>query len=228
MNLANNLWNNVTSKPSRGGRSEKRRMVAPYYNGASVATWNTLLPDILCDELVKHFSENSPVSNGGVDGPNKDHRSVITRWALPGDWVPSFISNYVNVANEQMFEYELNAIHYTECHMLEYGPGHYYHWHCDAAVENTTLKPPRTWQTTEMCNQDYVRKISFTLQLSNEDDYTGGDIQLVDSFTNKMITVPKTRGTLILFDSRITHRVKPVKTGKRVALVGWALGPKWK
>lgn len=225
--MANNLWKNVTSDPPRDTNMPQRRAVLPIYGGTSIVTWDTCLPDILCDELVKHFSNNCPVSEGKARN-NAGHRKVDVRWALPGDWVPSFISNYINVANEQMFQYDLCAIHHTECHMLEYGPGHYYHWHADAAIENTSLRHPATWQATEMQTIDYVRKISYTLQLSGEDDYTGGDIQLVDSFTNRLITVPKKRGTLVLFDSRVTHRVKPVKTGNRTALVGWALGPKWK
>lgn len=225
--MANNLWKNVTSDPPRGSNKRSRRMVAPLYQGVSIVQWDTLLPDILCDELIKHFTENCPETEGYAIS-NKDHRKVVSRWALPGDWVPSFISNYINIANEQMFQFDLCGIHYTECHMLEYGPGHYYHWHADAAVENTTLFPPKAWAQTELQTKDYVRKISYTLQLSNEDEYTGGDVQLIDTFTNKLITVPKKRGSLVLFDSRISHRVKPVKTGNRTTLVGWALGPKWR
>jgi predicted 2-oxoglutarate/Fe(II)-dependent dioxygenase YbiX len=33
---------------------------------------------------------------------------------------------------------------------------------------------------------------------------------------------------MIIFDSRIPHRVTPVTKGKRISLVSWMLGPKLK
>ena len=36
----------------------------------------------------------------------------------------------------------------------------------------------------------------------------------------------KSKGTMIIFDSRIPHRVTPVTKGTRISLVAWMLGPK--
>jgi len=138
------------------------------------------------------------------------------------------MSNYINIANDENFQCDITALYYTECHMLEYGPGHYYDWHSDTSYEQCTRASSATWSGTRMNYTDHVRKLSFTLQLSDSDDYTGGEMQLVNNCTRDSTFISKERGSLCIFDSRVPHRVKPVKTGKRYALVGWALGPKWK
>ena len=76
-------------------------------------------------------------------------------------------------------------------------------------------------------NIELVRKLSFVLQLSDPDDYEGGNLQLLDEAGNSYIA-PRQRGTVILFDSRTQHRVQKVRTGVRKSLVGWTVGPRWK
>ena len=74
---------------------------------------------------------------------------------------------------------------------------------------------------------EYVRKLSFSLQLSDPEDYTGGEVQFMDN-GRKTYFAPKQRGTLIMFDSRTPHRVRKVKSGMRKSLVGWVCGPRWR
>ena len=59
------------------------------------------------------------------------------------------------------------------------------------------------------------------------DRYKGGDLQLIDE-ENQMYLAPKKRGSIIIFDSRIRHRVRRVTEGERRSLVGWITGPNWK
>ena len=70
-------------------------------------------------------------------------------------------------------------------------------------------------------------KLSFSLQLSDPDDYEGGNFQLIDE-SGKLYVAPRKRGTIILFDSRTQHRVLKVKKGRRKSIVGWVVGPRWK
>lgn len=91
-----------------------------------------------------------------------------------------------------------------------YKPGYFYHWHTDSFFEN-----------------DNCRKLSFSVQLSNYDEYKGGDLQFVDD-EGELYVAPKTQGTIIIFDSRLRHRVKKVTEGERRSLVGWVMGPRWK
>jgi predicted 2-oxoglutarate/Fe(II)-dependent dioxygenase YbiX len=61
------------------------------------------------------------------------------------------------------------------------------------------------------------------VQLSDPDDYEGGNLQLLDEAGNSYIA-PRKRGTVILFDSRTQHRVLKVTKGTRKSLVGWCVG----
>ena len=76
-------------------------------------------------------------------------------------------------------------------------------------------------------NIEMVRKLSFAIQLSDPDDYEGGNVQLLDEAGNQYV-VPRQRGTIVLFDSRTQHRVCKVTKGIRKSLVGWTVGPRWK
>ena len=48
------------------------------------------------------------------------------------------------------------------------------------------------------------------MQLSDPDDYEGGNVQFIDESGHSYFA-PRKRGTIILFDSRTQHRVLPVK-----------------
>ena len=71
-----------------------------------------------------------------------------------------------------------------------------------------------------------VRKLSFSVQLSDPDSYKGGDLLL--KISNEPTSVKRTRGAVIFFPSYILHEVTPVKQGVRKSLVGWVTGPRWK
>lgn len=68
-----------------------------------------------------------------------------------------------------------------------------------------------------------VRKLSFSIQLTDEKEYEGGDLILY--LDGREIKAPKSKGTIIFFESNIEHEVKPVKKGIRHALVSWVQGP---
>lgn len=67
------------------------------------------------------------------------------------------------------------------------------------------------------------RKLTIVVQLSDEADYTGGE--LVIQHYDKQYIMPKKIGTIIIFPSFLLHRVEPVKSGVRYSLVGFGYGP---
>lgn len=72
-----------------------------------------------------------------------------------------------------------------------------------------------------------VRKLSFSLQLSNDYDYVGGDFQVRNagrSVDEDLWTQMRQRGSFIIFLSLTVHQVTPVIFGERRSLVGWVLG----
>ena len=68
-----------------------------------------------------------------------------------------------------------------------------------------------------------VRKLSFSIQLSDPDSYKGGDLILHCDTTP--VTAPKEIGSIIIFPSFTLHEVTPVTEGTRYSLVGWVTGP---
>jgi PKHD-type hydroxylase len=68
-----------------------------------------------------------------------------------------------------------------------------------------------------------IRKISFIILLN--DDFEGGELEF--QFDEKRLIDFK-KGDIIVFQSDIPHRVRPVTSGKRRSLVGWVQGPAYK
>ena len=92
----------------------------------------------------------------------------------------------------------------------EYPEGGFYDWHVDNDV-NMAHEPP-------------VRKISMTCLLSPENEFEGGDLELM---TEGKIAKLK-QGQAIFFASFIRHRVAPVTRGTRKSLVMWFGGTPFK
>lgn len=70
-----------------------------------------------------------------------------------------------------------------------------------------------------------IRKLSISVQLSDESSYEGGDLCL--SYGNEIVMTRK-QGTVVAFPSMTLHRVAPVTKGTRHSLVGWITGPQFK
>ena len=112
--------------------------------------------------------------------------------------------NYVNKKNYQM------DISTFEFQILRYGVGGSFAWHCDYGIA-----PKKTvW-----------RKLSMSVQLSDAEDYEGGELILVDYF-NRHCQIDNQKGDCVIFDSRCPHKASHITKGTRYVLVGWASGPK--
>jgi PKHD-type hydroxylase len=71
-----------------------------------------------------------------------------------------------------------------------------------------------------------VRKLSFTLQLSDPADYDGGELQLMNS--KKPTIASREQGYVMVFPSYTLHEVTPVTRGTRYSLVSWVTGKPFK
>ena len=135
--------------------------------------------------------------------------------------------------NKDNFLYDLRCIDGESMQYTRYGEGQFYGWHNDAGLA-TQYKPVSVGNRQDGLAQDFVnenvemvRKLSFAMQLSDPDDYEGGNVQLLDEAGNSYI-VPRKKGCIVLFDSRTQHRVLKVTKGMRKSIVGWTVGPRWK
>ena len=127
-------------------------------------------------------------------------------------WIGGLVWHYIDRSNRENFLYDLNNLDGKSIKYKVYNEGDGQTWHVDANPQEE--------------DDEEIRKISFTLQLSGVDDYEGGNVQFKDE-TGKIYNMPRRRGTIALFDSRAQHRVNKVTKGTRKALVGWALGKSW-
>ena len=80
-------------------------------------------------------------------------------------------------------------------------------------------------------NFEDIRKLSFSIQLTNPEEYEGGNLKFYSG--NKSIytgkdeysIANKKKGSITFFPSNIFHEVTPVTKGNRYSLVGWVSGP---
>ena len=205
--------------------------------------YHTTLPKdvakIIRDDLLK-FDENLVESLVGAGGPEanpiKDIRKAKNSWIPATHWSAGFIMHYVNLVNKDNFGYDIVGIQGDIMQYTVYDEGEFYTWHQDEGIESL-YKPSADGPNSgnsEARISDYVnsntqliRKLSFSLQLSDPSEYEGGQFQLIDD-TGKSFVAPKEQGTLIIFDSRLRHRVRKIKSGCRKSIVGWVVGPKWR
>ena len=127
-------------------------------------------------------------------------------------WVGGLVWHYIKRSNRENFMYNLSHLDGDSIKFKTYNEGEGQTWHVDA-------KPLED-------GEEDVRKISFTIQLSDVDDYEGGNMQFLDE-AGALYNIPRQRGTVVLFDSAARHRVNKVTKGKRKSLVGWAVGKRW-
>lgn len=168
-------------------------------------------------EKVKASSEDVPEIKAGIwdkSGKSDEARRSLVRWLPMFGEVHDTVHRFCIDVNKH-FNFDLS--HLESLQHTEYPSdilGHY-DMHMDVDFySGATL---------------FDRKLSITIQLSEEDEYEGGEfcIQAADSLL-KLGPEAKQIGTVIAFPSYIYHQVLPVTKGSRKSLVSWVLGPRWR
>ena len=203
--------------------------------------YDTMLPKEVVDIIEKDLSvvdgqlEDSRVGGDDQGGLETTIRDAKNTWVPDYHWATGFIWHYITKANRENFLYDIENIQGSSTQYTVYDAGQFYSWHQDLGIEGF-YKPnilpgqsdPQSNATDFITrNTEYIRKLSFSLQLSDADEYEGGQFQLIDE-VGGLHTAPKSRGTLVIFDSRMRHRVRKIKSGRRKSIVGWIMGPRWK
>ena len=154
------------------------------------------------------------------DALNKEKRNSQNAWIPTTHWVGGFLWHYIQRANRENFLYDLRCIDGESMQYTRYSEGQFYGWHNDAGLA-TQYKPVSVGNRQDGLGQDFinenvemVRKLSFAMQLSDPDDYEGGNVQLLDEAGQSYI-VPRKRGTIVLFEGCTQHRVLKVTKPKQ-------------
>jgi PKHD-type hydroxylase len=191
--------------------------------------FKSVIPERICNDIVKygHQLQDKIAMTGGEESKTKitKKRSSNVVW-MNDRWIYKEIQPYINRANVSAgwnFHWD-----YSECcQFTKYKKNQYYGWHCDSWNEPYFIK-----ENPQDPSHGKIRKLSVTVSLSDQKDYTGGELEF--DFRNldpnkKINNVVKCteilpKGSLVVFPSFVWHRVCPVKSGERNSLVIWNLG----
>jgi PKHD-type hydroxylase len=169
-----------------------------------------------CDEIIKYGIANlkqaTTYSNTEPNGLVNLHiRESNICWIESTEkWVYQRMEEYVTMLNNNLFHYDLTGFA-EKIQFTQYvAPTGKYEAHIDRMNIN-----------------DVVRKLSLTVQLSEPDTYSGGELQILTNLEYPEIA-SKSIGSGFAFNSMLLHRVTPVTTGRRYSLVVWVTGPPFK
>ena len=119
-------------------------------------------------------------------------------------WLYDKIAELCKTANKNMWNFDIWGYQDSFQYTVYYGDGGHYDWHVDMGPGISN------------------RKISCVLQLSDPEEYDGGDLQMNPG--GNIMTVPKGLGYICFFPSFMLHRVTPLNAGVRKSLVNWFCG----
>lgn len=120
------------------------------------------------------------------------------------DWIYDKLAVACIQVNTNRYKFDITGFQ-TALQLANYGPEDFFEWHMDFGSGNISN-----------------RKLSISVQLSDPEEYEGGDLQFM--LNQKVVSAPKTKGTAIIFPSYAMHRVLPVTSGSRKSIVGWIGG----
>jgi PKHD-type hydroxylase len=167
------------------------------------------LEKIYKDVATLPFQEATLIGN---QDPNaiKKIRSSSIKWipkTQEWNWLYEKLMALTKQANDTLWNFDLisatEAIQYTEYY--DSAEGHY-DWHQDIGPGTSSL-----------------RKVSITVQLSDSDEYEGGDLELWQG-GSALHTAPRGAGVTFIFPSYMMHRVTKVTKGTRRSFVLWVGG----
>lgn len=180
------------------------------YKKSSAWTYESRLPVDICDRIVEEFRvkdyELGKVGTKSIT--NTSIRNVKTMEVPETHWVNGIPMYFGFDANSYNFGYQVSGVAFTE--FFHYEPGMFYSPHIDV---NPQVNHPA-----------HNRKLTVIIQLSDETDYEGGELNIYSTSINP-VTMPKKKGSIIVFNSSTIHEVKPITSGSRYVLASWIIGP---
>ena len=187
---------------------------------------STELPPLICDAIRdwESCSETERIieyAHAKMNNDVRDGRSSMIKWLHESNWLPSVLLAYVGNINRRYFGYELVGYDNEVIQFTKYGVGDHYDWHLD--------EDRNPFELMQNNSGEFVRKLSYTFQLSDPNDYEGGVLEFQNPMNTKEVhVIEKKQGLITVFDSRVPHRVTEVTSGTRYSLVSWNLGDPFK
>lgn len=180
------------------------------------AYWDNVFTKEECNLLIaignaqRNLQATVGTKSGSVETNTKIRESEVS-WLYPNQdtvWVFQRLTDIIVNLNDRYFKFDifgaLEGFQFTKY----VAPTGHYGKHIDCGFNNI------------------VRKLSFTLQLSDEKDYEGGDLILHTS--DDLMPMKRSQGSIAVFPSYVLHEVTPVTKGTRYSLVSWITGKPFK
>ena len=167
-------------------------------------------------EILKEVKNDAWVDSDTVNPDTGQSRKTKQRICqgqnIPNNFPIENLLDVVNQLNSQYWKFNLHGIDVAKDYpfLYKYNVGGHFDWHIDMSAVIST------------------RKLAFSIQLSNPEDYEGGDLQFYDGNNPTSDLQLREKGSLIIFPSFVWHRVTPISKGTRYAIVGWIHGETFK
>jgi PKHD-type hydroxylase len=175
-----------------------------------------------CEELINKSltipSQDAHVGINGEEFTSFDSRRSKVRFLNSSDWMfKDFFKELWSLslqANRDFFNIHITKLDFVQ--LAEY----------DASYKGEY----KAHHDVFWLNDDpfYHRKLSCVIQLSDPNEYVGGDLELIDTSTFPDKNDFRQQGTVIFFPSFFTHQANPVLEGTRYSIAAWFEGPKWR
>jgi PKHD-type hydroxylase len=179
----------------------------------SYAYWEDAFSKEECELLIDIGNTQKKVAGSTVNKPetNPNLRKSEVSWLYPNNdnkWAYERLTSIITDLNNRFFKFDIFGV--TEgFQFTKYSaPGGKYGKHVDCVYNGQ------------------VRKLSFTLQLSDPSSYEGGDLSL--HLNDSPTLMSRVQGSVALFPSYVLHEVTPVTKGTRYSLVSWVTGKPFK
>jgi PKHD-type hydroxylase len=172
--------------------------------------WNDAFTKEECEKIIQIAKDKGLIKGKTVNTINDVRKSNIS-WLYPSDnmeWVYRKVTDIVLNLNSRFFCFDIFGINEGFQFTNYKAPSDKYGKHVDKSINIP------------------VRKLSVSIQLSNPEEYEGGELKIFDR--NEGIVMSKEQGTLIMFPSYTLHEVTPVTKGERNSLVTWVTGKQFK
>lgn len=190
-------------------------MIEPNWKSYVVIVPQPILTPQQCQELIE-IGQSEPKVDGTVMGGGKHSQKNYKSRKSKISWIPfNKVSNTYNIIANWMQKVNVNHFGFDNMQMnelgqyTEYSKGDFYNWHMDIGVN--------------MAPMPNVRKISMSLLLNDPKEFKGGDLEIFrSSFSSQGNLIQKFKqGQALFFASFYVHRVTPITSGNRKALVMW-------
>ena len=194
----------------------------PYFNFKPNSNWNSFyyFKNIFTDSMIKELEDmvksNYTFSKGktGIAELGNDTDSYETNnrdiaYLYPDERTKPLYDLLFPLAleaNEKLYGFDIDIVTDPIHYVIYPEDGGHLDWHMDVGAYGVNK-----------------RKLAMTVQLSDANDYEGGEFQIWYG-GKEPLTLPREKGDVVIFPTFCMHRVTPITRGQRKVLVFWTGG----